>query len=143
VQQTPPALEFPIGPHSGVYGHELEEFIALLSGVCYYASKTAGWWTDLSTGEPLLRNKGEMIALIHSELSEALEGVRKPGLMSDKIPEFTVEEEEMADALVRIFDYCAGHGVRVGPAFCAKLLYNRHRADHKMENRLAEGGKQF
>ena len=35
------------------------------------------WWRDIETGEPLERNVGELIALAHSELSEALEAHRK------------------------------------------------------------------
>lgn len=35
------------------------------------------WWQDIETGEPIKRNKGELLALIHSEISEALEGERK------------------------------------------------------------------
>ncbi len=41
------------------------------------------WWHDLETGERLDRNKGEMIALMHSELSEALEAfARAPWMTS-------------------------------------------------------------
>ena len=35
------------------------------------------WWQNAETGEPIKRNKGELIALMHSELSEALEGEQK------------------------------------------------------------------
>lgn len=35
------------------------------------------WWQDIDTGAPIKRNKGELLALIHSEVSEALEGERK------------------------------------------------------------------
>lgn len=28
------------------------------------------WWTDLETGQPLQRNVGEMLALVHSEISD-------------------------------------------------------------------------
>lgn len=45
----------------------------------------AKWWVDVRTGEPLQRNFGELIALCHSELSEALEGHRK-NLQDDKLP---------------------------------------------------------
>lgn len=37
----------------------------------------AKWWQNVDTGKPLKRNKGELLALIHSEISEALEGERK------------------------------------------------------------------
>lgn len=102
----------------------------------------AKWWVDINTGERLERNKGEQIALIHSELSEALEGVRK-GLMDDKLPHRTMEEVEMADTVIRIFDYCAGHGLDLDGAYQDKMAYNAVREDHKIENRLADGGKKF
>lgn len=100
------------------------------------------WWIDISTGEPIERNKGEQIALIHSELSECLEGIRK-GLPDDHLPHRSMEEVEMADALIRILDYCAGHGLDIAGAFTEKIEYNQRRADHKIENRLAAGGKKF
>jgi len=109
---------------------------------CYGRSVAAGWHTDLETGKPRERNVGEMIALIHSELSEALEGARK-GLPSEKIAGFSNEEEEMADALIRIADYAGTRNLRLAQAYVAKLAYNAQRADHKIENRRAEGGKKF
>lgn len=45
------------------------------------------WWQDPATGLPIKRNKGELLALIHSEVSEALEGERK-NLQDDKLPEY-------------------------------------------------------
>lgn len=100
------------------------------------------WWRNPKTGRRIERNKGEMIALIHSELSEALEGVRKDK-MDDHLTTWKSEEIEMADAVIRIFDYCHGHGLHLGPAIMAKLFYNADRADHKPENRLKKGGKKF
>lgn len=40
------------------------------------ANVSAGWWTDLHTGEDLhgKRNIGELLCLVHSEISEAIEG---------------------------------------------------------------------
>jgi NTP pyrophosphatase (non-canonical NTP hydrolase) len=83
-----------------------------------------------------------LIALIHSELSEALEGVRK-NKQDDHLPHRKSEEVELADALIRIFDYCGGFGLDLQGAFEEKTAYNAKRADHKLENRAAEGGKQF
>jgi len=102
----------------------------------------AGWWHDLDTGERKERNKGELLCLIHSEVSEALEGVRK-GLMDDHLPDRSMEEVELADVLIRIFDYAGGFGLDLEGAVIDKLKYNQQRADHKPENRRAEGGKKI
>lgn len=100
------------------------------------------WWQDPSTGKPIKRNKGEMLALIHSEISEALEGERKD-LMDDKLPHRKMAEVEMADALIRILDYCAGFGYDLQGAYDEKMAFNATREDHKHEARVIAGGKQF
>lgn len=105
----------------------------------------AGWWTNLNTGEAL--NKApriipEKLALIHSEISEAMEGDRK-GLMDDKLPHRTMFEVELADAVIRIFDLAGSQGLDLGGAIVEKIEYNRNRADHKIDNRLSDGGKKY
>ena len=100
------------------------------------------WWHDLVTGERIQRNKGELMMLIVSEVAEAMEGARK-GLMDDKLPHRTMEEVEMADAVIRILDYCGGFGLNLDGAIQEKLAYNATRADHKPEVRLQEGGKKW
>src|SRR3990167_4081465 len=71
-------------------------------------------------------NKGERIALMHSELSEALEAIRKP-VESTKCPGFSAEVEELADAIIRILDYCAFYGLPIHEAVMAKHEYNIKR----------------
>lgn len=100
------------------------------------------WWHDIQTGQRIDRNKGEMLALIHSEISECLEGVRK-NLMDDKLPHRKMEEVELADALIRIFDYAGAFDLDLEGAYQEKMAYNASRADHKAENRRAENGKKF
>lgn len=100
------------------------------------------WWECVHTGEILNRNKGELIALIHSELSECLEGVRKE-LTDDKLPHRSMEEVEMADTLIRIFDYAGAFGLDLEGAYQEKMEYNQERDDHKHESRKSEGGKKF
>ena len=53
------------------------------------------------------RNKGEMIALIQSELSEAFLALDM-GIMDDKLPQFTGQMTELADVVIRIADYAEG-----------------------------------
>lgn len=88
------------------------------------------------------REKGTQIALMHSELSEALEGVRK-NLQDDHLPEFKSEAVELADTIIRILHYCVKYDLPIAEALAAKHYYNGHRADHSREARAAEGGKAF
>lgn len=100
------------------------------------------WWRDLETGEPLERNRGELLMLIVSEIAEAMEGERKD-LMDDKLPHRRMAEVELADAFIRIADYCGGMGYDLEGAYEEKRAFNKTRADHKPENRRKPGGKKF
>lgn len=99
------------------------------------------WWHDRN-GLPIDRNRGELLCLIHSEISEAMEGERK-SLMDDKLPHRPMAEVELADALIRILDYAAGFGYDIGGAVEEKLRYNRTREDHKREAREGPNGKKW
>lgn len=118
----------------GLYDHMSESANDLMD-LCHTLSVDAGWHD-----KP--REDGTMIALIHSEISEAMEGERKD-LMDDHLPHRKMAEVEMADAVIRICDYCGKKGYDLGGAILEKLKYNQNRADHKPENRNKEGGKKF
>ena len=100
------------------------------------------WWRNPATGDRIERNKGECLMLIVSEISEAMEGERK-GLMDDHLPHRRAAEVELADALIRIFDYAGAHGYDLDGAMAEKRAYNKIRADHKVEARLAADGKKW
>lgn len=64
---------------------------------------------------------------MHSELSEALEALRNGDPPSEKIEGFTSQEEELADTIIRILEYCHVHNLRIGEAILAKASYNDDR----------------
>jgi NTP pyrophosphatase (non-canonical NTP hydrolase) len=84
-----------------------------------------GWWESD-------RNDYEMIALMHSELSEAVEALRSGNPRSDKLTPysespFTDVEEELADVVIRIMDTAQARGWNVAGAIEAKMAYNERR----------------
>lgn len=102
----------------------------------HYIAIARGWWPEGG------RNVGELISLMHSELSEALEGARQD-LRAEHIGgEFSRLEEELADLLHRVFDLAAAAKLDLARAFAAKAKYNMVRKDHDLKVR-ADGGKQF
>ena len=125
----------------------------LIQKVCHTASARAGWWVDIKNGmnlrdEVIIGTRlgkalvAEKLALIHSEISEAMEGHRK-GLADDKLPHRRAIEVELADAVIRIADLAGALDLDLGGAIAEKMAYNANREDHKLENRAAAGGKAY
>lgn len=84
-----------------------------------------GWWEEQPP-----RSFGDQIALMHSELSEALEQFREHHHPSEIYIEDAKPEGvavELADVLIRIFDTCGYYGVDLQQALTLKLAYNKTR----------------
>ncbi len=72
-----------------------------------------GWWDTP-------RSDGELIALMHSELSEALEASRNDeGDMR--------VGEELADCVIRIMDYCGERKIDLEKCILDKMTINQKR----------------
>lgn len=120
--------------------------VEMLVDRCHGASLRAGWWWE--NGKPLLDSESvhyivaTKLALIHSEISEAMEGYRTNAADSH-LPNYTSITVELADALIRIFDLAGALQLPIGRAFVEKLTYNASRADHKPQARAETSGKKF
>ena len=83
-----------------------------------------------------IQDDSKMLLLIHAEISEAAEWLRKGNPKSDHIPEFSGIEEELADAVIRICNYAYAKGFKLSEAISSKMEFNDTR-EYK------HGGKLF
>lgn len=137
---------------------KMKDQINALRDYAHEQSHRAGWWYHAATGTDIKQILydpsgpiatllsgalvGQKLALIHSEISEAMEGHRK-GLQDDKLPHRPMIEVELADAVIRIMDLAGAMGLDIGGAIMEKMEFNAHRPDHKPDARAAAGGKAY
>lgn len=126
----------------------MEHHLNLFSAMCHHLADARGWWDEAKLAERngdsryVMALVCEKHDLCHSELSEALEGLRKRK-KDDHLPNLPNAEVEMCDAAIRIADLMRFLNYNLGTTSLRKLLYNIEREDHNREHREGENGKLF
>jgi hypothetical protein len=109
--------------------NETKRTINVVAETVHNNAVSKGWYDQE-------RNELELIALIHSELSEAVEALRNDNPPDEHCPEFSSAEIELADTVIRILDMSAAKGYNIGGAVVAKMEYNQLRP-------YRHGGKKY
>lgn len=145
-------------PHYLVIGEMEDVFVYAFNEMAASVHHTAvskGWWKDreqlmklaadfdsehgytdknalLPFAEGAIKLSADMLTV--TEIAEGVEGVRK-GLQDDKVPEYTMEEAEAADAIIRLMDKGKYFALRIAEALVAKARMNKGRG-HKHGGKL-------
>jgi len=86
--------------------------------------KQNGFWPKAG------RSFKELLLLLHTEISEAAEGLRHGNQPSEHIPAYNAIEEELADLVIRVMDTGEGKELRLAQAIVVKMRFNQTR-EHK------------
>ena len=94
---------------------------------CYGMAQEKGWWDD---GD---RNIGELMMLFTCEVAEAYEEYRNGHDVTEVYYNDSKPDKpegipiELADVLIRIFDFCGRYGIDLESAIETKIEYNATR----------------
>lgn len=99
----------------------LREALEVLISCAFLIAKDHGWHDEK-------QSDSECIVLMHAELSEAIEALRRGNKQDKHCPDFTALEVELADTVIRVFDFAGLRNIDLAGAIIAKMKYNRNRS---------------
>ncbi len=117
---------------------DLADLIDYIAGLCALNAESKGFHEDEEVVREILKGHPKQLEWFEaqilqaelgrqaSEIGEAIEAVRKPGV-DHHCPQFSNFEIEQADVIIRVFDTCAKRKLNIGRALVAKLAYNASR----------------
>lgn len=118
---------------------DLADLINYVADLCALNARSKGFHDDEEKVRQTLKDRPDQLAWFEtqilqaelgrqaSEIGEAIEAVRKPGV-DHHCPQFSNFEIEQADVIIRIFDTCAKRKLNIGRAIVAKMAYNATRS---------------
>ena len=92
--------------------------------------------TDISS----IRNNFEALLKIANKFSSVSELELSNHLDCETFDD-KIEAEKIAEGVAMIFDYVGSRNYNIIEAMVDKIIYNKNRNDHKIENRKKDGGK--
>ncbi len=119
-----------IGDVSAEKLNAFEVNLSVIGCAIHANAKVKGFWDNDKNGaapnpsEKLMLTVGELAELQEALRDELPDGTKVPSV---KIPGFSNEEEETADAVIRLLDFAQYRGLRLGAAILAKMRYNESR----------------
>lgn len=134
-----PVIDFLPDQQYAFLRSELLPKLPAFQRLCYDESAAKGWHpNDAEPGtDAEIDRMSSQIMCMHEELSELWQAIRSAKLREhcDKAPKMialgleplTNGEEEAADVLIRLCDFCEEHGIDLAHAAAVKLLFNRSR----------------
>lgn len=110
-----------------------KHYMSDLGQILHKTSTEKGWWGDRDELSRTRAGKVQVdigcIALVITELAEAIENIRAGYTPDDKVPEFSGLEAELADAIIRILDFAEARKLRVAEAVIDKARFNEGRSE--------------